>query len=150
MTLEWYDVPATDLDTRRLHDLLALRCAVFVVEQQCAYLDVDGRDLDLGTRHLGAEADGELLAYARLLAPGDDGAAHIGRVLVAAAGRGRRLGHELVVRAMAGCRRAWPEAGIALSAQAHLQDFYVAHGFDARGEVYDDEGVDHIDMVWLG
>lgn len=150
MTLEWYDVAAADLDTGRLHDLLALRCAVFVVEQQCAYLDVDGRDLATGTRHLGAEADGELRAYARLLAPGVDGLAHIGRLLVAAPGRGRRLGHELVDRAVAGCRSAWPKAGIALSAQAHLQGFYVAHGFEARGEVYDDDGIDHIDMVWVG
>lgn len=147
--LQWYDEPGDRLDVRTLHDILALRGAIFVVEQRCSYLDVDGQDLATTTRHLRALADGEIHAYARMLGPDEHGVAHIGRVIVTPPGRGTGLGHELVDRAMATCRAAWPHAGIALAAQAHLRDFYAGHGFEARGEVYDDAGVDHLDMVWV-
>ena len=96
--MEWYDVPATDLDARQLHDILALRAQVFVVEQQCAYLDVDGLDLLPTTRHLWAT---DLAAYARLLGPTPDdadGAAHIGRVIVSPTARGTAAGSAAAIR----------------------------------------------------
>lgn len=144
--MEWYDVPATDLDARQLHDILALRAQVFVVEQQCAYLDVDGLDLLPTTRHLWAT---DLAAYARLLGPTPDdadGAAHIGRVIVSPTARGTGLGHTLIERAVASCRSTWPEARIVLSAQAHLSGFYGSHGFVTTSEPYDEDGIPHIDM----
>lgn len=148
--LRWAEEPADSLTVRRLYDVLALRAAVFVVEQDCAYCDLDGRDLAADTRHLWADGPEGLAAYARLLGPGDDRAAHIGRVVVAPGGRGTGLGHALVDRAVAACRAAWPEAGIALAAQAHLQGFYAGHGFEPRGEVYLEDGIPHVDMVWTG
>ncbi|MGH3413283.1 MAG: GNAT family N-acetyltransferase [Marmoricola sp.] len=148
--VRWYDEPAEELSAGRLHELLALRNAVFVVEQACVYQDIDGRDLLAGTRHVWADGPDGMVAYARLLAPGAGGPARIGRVLVVPAGRGTGLGHDLVEHAVAGCRRAWPGTGIMLAAQAHLQDFYGRHGFVPRGEVYDEDGIDHVDMVWEG
>jgi len=72
MNIDWQDKHHSALTTSELYALLALRSAVFVVEQQCAYLDVDGRDLQAENRHLLGMADDELVAYARLITPEDE------------------------------------------------------------------------------
>ena len=124
-----------------------LRAEVFVVEQQCAYADVDGRDLAPGVLHLLAWHDADLLAGARLLPPGVTfEAATIGRVVVAPSARGRGLAHALMQRAIDACSTVWPESDIMLSAQAHLQDFYAAHGFVACSARYLEDGIPHVDM----
>ena len=143
--LDWSDVAGPDLSADALHAILRLRNQVFVVEQECAYQDIDGRDLSPLTRHLTARLDGAPVAYARLLSP-QPHLARIGRVIVSASVRGRRLGHELTARALAACEQHWPGAPVGLSAQAHLQEFYAAHGFVAVGEPYDDDGIPHVDM----
>lgn len=126
---------------------LRLRAEVFVVEQQCAYADVDGRDLAPGVLHLLAWHDADLLAGARLLPPGVTfEAATIGRVVVAPSARGRGLAHALMQRAIDACSTVWPESDIMLSAQAHLQDFYAAHGFLACSARYLEDGIPHVDM----
>lgn len=142
MELTWRDVPAADLSTRLLHDVLALRNRVFVVEQACAYQDVDGLDLGEGVRHVVA-LDGErLVACARVL-PGP----RIGRVAVAPEARGLQLGRRLMERALAVCEERWPGAPVTVSAQAHLRGFYGSLGFEAVGEEYDEDGIPHVDMV---
>ena len=91
--VSWSVVGGTGLDTQLLYDVLALRSAVFVVEQECAYQDIDGLDLVEGTVHvLGRDGDG-IAAYARVLAPDAEHATpRIGRVIVAAQARGRAAG----------------------------------------------------------
>ncbi|RYE75332.1 MAG: GNAT family N-acetyltransferase [Myxococcales bacterium] len=153
MTVRWEAVAAADLDVRRLHDLLQLRSRIFVVEQDCAYQDVDGLDLLPGTWHVLAYDGDALVAYARVLEAtacvshsGRTDGLRIGRVLVDASQRGRRLGHELVRRCLEVCRSEHPGVEIVLSAQAHLVDFYGGFGFTATGDEYDEDGIPHVDM----
>ena len=153
MDLTWHDLHHTDLTVADLHDVLALRNRVFVVEQECAYQDVDGLDLVRDTRHLLArdsdgdgDGGGEIVGYARLLAPYGGRPARIGRVIVTAEARGQRLGVRLMERALASCAEHWPGAGVDISAQAHLVDFYASLGFVVTSEVYDEDGIPHQDM----
>ena len=146
MDLTWHDLGAADLTVAELYDVLALRNRVFVVEQECAYQDLDGRDLVDGTRHLVARDGSGVVGYARLLAPYDGGPARIGRVIITAEARGQRLGRRLMERALAACAEHWPGAGVEVSAQAHLQEFYAGLGFTATSEVYDEDGIPHLDM----
>lgn len=147
MDIIWLDKHHRELTTAELYALLALRCAVFVVEQQCAYLDVDGDDLQGDNRHLLGMHNNQLVAYARLLAPADAGSpVKIGRVIVSDSVRGARLGNRLMAEALASCQQHWPGRDLFLSAQAHLQAFYGQHGFVAIGETYLEDGIPHIDM----
>lgn len=135
-----------DLSPRELHDALALRQRVFVVEQACIYQDLDGKDPD--ALHL-LGRDGEtaaLVAYARILPPGARfDVAAIGRVVVAPERRGEGLARVLMLEAI---RVARDHHGprVALSAQAHLEAFYASLGFVRVGEVYDEDGIPHVDM----
>ena len=147
MDLNWQDLHHSELNTTQLYELLALRNAVFVVEQQCPYLDADGADLSGDNRHLLGLLDGKLVAYARILAPG--GASKpvkIGRVIIAEEARGHKLGYQLMEQALASCERHWPQHIQFLSAQAHLQAFYAQLGFVAVSEVYPEDDIPHIDM----
>ena len=146
-----------------VHELDAIyraRQQVFVLEQQCAYLDADGADS--ASFHLAAWASvsasawvseapasaPQVLAYARIVPPGVKYAeASIGRVLTLAAARGTGLGHELVRRAVAHAGHAFPGHAIRISAQAHLQAFYRAAGFVSVGAVYLEDGIAHIEML---
>ncbi|RLM19073.1 GNAT family N-acetyltransferase [Brenneria alni] len=148
MNLLWHDWCVDDLNVYSLHDILALRIQVFVVEQTCPYQDIDGQDLADGNRHIAAYHNGKIAAYARLLAPhpGND-AVTIGRVIVAPYARGQHLGHQLLEHVLAACARHWPRKHLFLSAQAHLQHFYAAFGFIATGDLYEEDGIAHIDML---
>lgn len=147
MDIEWQDRHHSELTPHELYALLALRSAVFVVEQQCAYLDVDGNDLRADNRHLLGMAGGQLVAYARLLSPEDESSpVKIGRVIVSGRVRGARLGKRLMEQAIARCQQHWPGRDLFLSAQAHLENFYQQHGFIAVGETYPEDGIPHVDM----
>lgn len=128
-----------------LYRLMALREAVFVVEQRCAYQELDGRDLT--ARHLLGEVGGELVACLRILAPETDtGPCAIGRVLTAAGWRGLGLGHALMREGLAVAEGCWPGRDVVLSAQVHLQGFYRQHGFVTESSPYDEDGITHVDM----
>jgi ElaA protein len=144
----WHDLHHSELGVGDLYDVLALRNRVFVVEQECCYQDIDGLDLVADTRHLLARASsGSVVGYARLLAPSDvGGPARIGRVIVSSEARGQALGRRLMERALASCATHWPDAGVQLSAQAHLRAFYASLGFEATSDVYDEDGIPHVDM----
>lgn len=130
-----------ELDARTLYALLALRVDVFVVEQSCPYPELDGRDLEPGTRHLWVEGGGAVLAYLRTLRqPG--GGARIGRVVTAAPARGRGLAALLVRAALA---EVGP-AGVDLHAQAHLVGWYAAFGFEPAGAAFLEDGIPHVPM----
>ena len=142
-SITWSVIDGRELDVATLHDVLALRSAVFVVEQDCAYQDIDGLDLAGDTRHVLGRADG-IVAYARVLAPDDEHPSpRIGRVIVSATSRGRQLGRLLMDRAMATCEEHWPGSAVELGAQAHLTSFYGSLGFEPVGAPYDEDGILH-------
>lgn len=146
--LDWRCCRFDDLSLRELDAIHRARQQVFIVEQDCAYLDADGIDVD--SHHLAAwsNAHAEPLAYARLVAPGIKYAeASIGRVITTAPGRGRGLGRELVRRALAEATALHPGHGLRISAQAYLLDFYAGFGFVAIGESYLEDGIPHIEML---
>jgi ElaA protein len=133
-----------DLNASTLYALLRLRLEVFVVEQRCAYPELDGRDLEPGTRHLwlAASDDPRPLAYLRLLSE-PDGVIRIGRVCTAADARSRGLARRLVGAAL-DLIGAQPST---LDAQAYLVDFYAGLGFTPSGAEYvDDDGIPHVPM----
>ncbi|MEG3637381.1 GNAT family N-acetyltransferase [Micromonospora palythoicola] len=130
-----------ELDTLTFHDLVRLRVDVFVVEQECAYPELDGRDVEPGTRHLWLAHDGAPVAYLRILAD-PDGVARIGRVVVAPTARGDGHAGRLMTAALA-------EIGdrpCVLDAQSHLVDFYTRHGFTVSGPEYVEDGIPHTPM----
>lgn len=146
--IQWQDLHHSQLTVPQLYALLKLRCEVFVVEQTCAYQDVDGDDLIGENRHLLGWRDGELVAYARILKSEDDfDPVVIGRVIVSSAVRGEKLGYQLMDQALASCQQHWPQKAIYLGAQAHLQPFYAHFGFTPVTDVYDEDGIPHIGMA---
>jgi ElaA protein len=144
----WICKPHAELTLAELYALLRLRSEVFVVEQNCVFLDMDGKDLHGQTEHLMAWQDGALLAYCRLLEPAANGGqAIIGRVITAAAARGTGLGHELMRRAKAEVARLWPGQPVYLGAQARLKGYYGGHGFVPVTEEYIEDGIPHVGML---
>jgi ElaA protein len=135
------DALTGELDADTLYRILSLRSAVFVVEQDCVYLDLDGRDLEQDTRQLWIESDGAVLATLRLLRdPG--GAARIGRVATVASARGAGLARQLMTRALE------LSAGreIVLDAQSYLVDWYARLGFVRASAEYLEDGIPHVTM----
>lgn len=147
MTIEWICKHHRDLGKEQLYALLKLRSDVFVVEQKCAYPDLDGQDLEGDTHHLMGWEDDQLMAYLRLLDPESQGGdVVIGRVVTAPAGRGKGLGHAMMEQALKQAEKHWPQVPIYLSAQAHLQGYYGRYGFEVAGEEYLEDGIPHIGM----
>ena len=144
----WRFARFDSLTVRELQYIYMARQRVFSVEQQCAFMDADG--LDERAHHLAAwsSTQREPLAYARLLAPGAKYAEpSIGRVITTAAARGRGLGRETMVRALAHAADLWPGAAIRISAQSRLEAFYASLGFVVAGPRYLEDGIDHTEMV---
>ena len=146
--MNWACERLAEMQPLVLYEALALRAAVFVVEQACVYLDPDG--LDAQCWHLTARSDDRLQAYARLVPPLTKGAQQtqpmIGRVVTAPAARGRGQGRALMLQALACCARLWPGEPVEIQAQAYLQTFYASLGFVVTSDVYDEDGIAHIDM----
>ena len=128
-----------------VYAVMALRQAVFVVEQNCAYLDADG--LDAGALHLLGWSGDRLCAYLRILPPHENVPAQIGRVVVQHAWRGRGLGAELMVRGALAARQMFDAGQILIYAQAHLSDWYATLGYVVSGAVFDEDGIDHVPMI---
>ncbi|MDF2073350.1 GNAT family N-acetyltransferase [Pseudomonas mendocina] len=147
MTISWISKHHSELDTATLYALLALRTQVFVVEQNCPYLETDGQDLLGDTCHLLARDGDALVGYLRLLDPQRmNGEVVIGRVVIAEQARGSGLGHRLMEQGLVECSRRWPGVPVYLSAQAHLQGYYGRYGFEAVTEVYLEDDIPHIGM----
>jgi ElaA protein len=148
MTVPAYSVDVRGMDqfpAAELYAMLKMRVDVFVVEQHCAYPELDGNDpAALHLRLLDGDA---LLACARLWRPKPEDMARIGRVAVSPAHRGRRLGEALMREAIAECGRLFPGEPIALSAQSHLQTFYAGFGFTPVSDEYLEDDIPHVDMV---
>ena len=145
MNLQWQTLSFTQLTLERMYAVLRLRQQIFVVEQNCAYLDLD--DLDQQARHMLCVRGTELLAYQRCLPPGlSYPESSLGRIIVCPAMRGQQLGQDLVERGIAHNLLQWPNNEICISAQAHLQDFYADSGFIAEGHEYQEDNIPHRKM----
>jgi ElaA protein len=135
-----FSAPTRNLDVVTLHEILRLRQDVFVVEQECAYPDIDGRDLEPLTVQFWAGA-GSVDATLRLLRE-PDGTERIGRVATAASARGQGLAGELMRAAIAEAR----SGVIAIDAQAYLEQWYAGFGFVRNGEGFLEDGIPHVPM----
>ena len=144
--MNWMLKKFDELSLRELYAILHLRCRVFVVEQNCVYLDPDGKDE--AAWHLIGIEDDELIAYARIFPPGL--AYHdpsIGRVVTAPEKRRSGLGRELMDQSLKICEKLFGKTSITLSAQVYLMRFYESLGFFATSDEYLDDGIPHIKMT---
>ncbi len=131
-----------ELTPYELYGLCRLRVDVFVVEQECPYPELDGRDVEPGTVHLWFEADGEPVATLRVLTAPEPHGRIIGRVATAAAHRGRGLAGRLLEHGIELC----DGAPVSLGAQAYLEGWYEGFGFRRSGPAYVEDGIPHVPM----
>lgn len=139
----WQEKTFEQLTTSDLHQIYQARLVVFVVEQACAYQDVDHHDRT--ATHLWYENDGHLVAYCRLIPQAK--LIKLGRVLVMPNWRGQGLGQDLVAKALSICDRKFPDLPVFAQAQTHLTDFYAQFGFKPQTESYLEDGIPHTDML---
>jgi len=129
-----------DLDAPTAYAVWRLRQDVFVVEQECPYPDLDGRDAEPRTVHVVMEEGDDVIGYARVL---DDGVEwRIGRVVLASGGRGRGLADRLLGAALESCLGR----DVVLDAQTPLADWYAGFGFEVDGEEFLEDGIAHVPM----
>ncbi|WP_439881869.1 GNAT family N-acetyltransferase [Pontibacter sp. MBLB2868] len=134
------------LTPQEMYALLRLRSEVFVVEQNCVFLDLDDKDQEC--QHLLLYQENHLAAYARLVPPGVSYTQmSIGRIITSPATRGTGLGKILVEMAIEECYRLFGHGPIKIGAQLYAKKFYESFGFEQSGEVYDEDGIDHIHMI---
>lgn len=136
-----YSAKGDEITAAQLYPLLCLRVDVFVVEQECPYQELDGRDLLPDTVHLWWQPGDELLGYLRLLRD-PDGTSRIGRVCTTKATRGAGLGAQLMKAALTHIG----DAPAVLEAQTYALDFYARFGFEPAGERYLEDGIEHMTM----
>jgi ElaA protein len=140
--LIWHVRTFAELSVGELYAIMELRQRVFVVEQNCPYLDADG--VDPVSRHVWAQRGDAIAAYLRIVPAGEKfDEVSIGRVITAPEARGSGLGRELMKRGLA----AAGAVPIRIGAQAHLEKFYGELGFTRASDVYDEDGIPHIEMV---
>jgi ElaA protein len=138
-----------DLEIDELYAIMALRAAVFVVEQNCVYQDLDYKDQK--ALHVMGWINDKLVAYTRLFGPGDYfEQASIGRVIVSMDQRGHNYGHQIMSASINAITQHYKTDRIDISAQTYLEQFYTAHGFLPSGEEYLEDGIPHIKMINTG
>lgn len=137
----------SDLNLKELYRIMQLRQEIFVVEQHCAYLDADGKDIQ--SVHVMGFSGTKLAAYARIVPPGVSyKSASIGRVVVAASHRGKKHAYRLMEICIRETLRRYKTDTITISAQLYLRDFYTRTGFTAVGDVYPEDDIPHIKMIF--
>ena len=147
--ISWSIKSFDELNKNELYDLLKLRSEVFVVEQNCVYQDIDDKDIK-GTHFFGQDGS-DLIAYLRVMEVGGlyPNYISIGRVVVKQTHRNKKLGNEILAKAIDFCRKKFPKTPIKISAQTHLKSFYNQLGFELKGEAYLEYGIPHCAM-YLG
>jgi ElaA protein len=147
ISITWTFARLDDLTPRDVYDMLALRNAVFGVEQNCIYQDVDGIDL-FAWHLLGRDAAGGLQAYLRLVDPGKKYAEpSIGRVIARSTVRGTGTGTSLMREGLARCEQVYGSQHNRIGAQAHLEPFYGRLGYARVSENYLEDGIPHVEML---
>ena len=145
MKLEFEIKRFNELSTQELYDVLQLRSEVFVVEQNCVYQDIDGKDAK--AFHLLGTYNNELVAYVRIFKSGDYfEQASIGRVVVKQNYRDRKWGYDLMNKAIQATEEVFNETKITISAQLYLKKFYENLGFIQTSEMYLEDDIPHIEM----
>jgi ElaA protein len=135
-----------ELNVNELYELLRLRSEVFVVEQNCVFLDADNKDQQC--YHLLLFAEGKLAAYTRLVPAGlSYQEVSIGRVITSPAFRGIGLGRKVMELSIQSCQELFGLKNIRIGAQTYAQRFYTSLGFELEGNTYDEDGIEHIEMV---
>lgn len=144
--MEWKCFSYRELDRDKLYEILSLRQKVFIIEQNCNYLDADG--LDAKSEHFCGYQNGELVAYLRIVHPGIVyKEVAIGRVLTAKEVRGTGAGKELMVKAMDAVEERFGTRIIRLSAQSYLKKFYEDLGYIPTGKEYFEDNIPHMEML---
>ncbi|WP_421433548.1 GNAT family N-acetyltransferase [Streptococcus suis] len=145
--MQWEIKAFDQLSLQEVYSILTLRVDVFVVEQACPYPEVDGKDPNC--LHLLGMDNGELVAYLRILPAGlsyDE--VSIGRVVIKSSHRGKGLGRPMMEQAIHFITNEWKESQIKIGAQAHLEKFYSSLGFEPVSEVYPEDDIPHLDMLY--
>lgn len=132
----------TDLTTKEFLEIVKLRIAVFVVEQNCPYQEVD--EADELAWHTWLQEGTTIIGYTRIIDKGDT--VTFGRVLINPDYRGKKLGQKLVAKTLKVVEDKYPNRPIVIGAQAHLADFYGSFGFERISEVYLEDDIPHVDM----
>ncbi len=147
--MHWVLKKYKQLTVEEFHDILQLRINVFVVEQNCPYPELDGKDKKAFHFYAVAEENpSKILAYTRLFKQGDYyQQAAIGRVVVHPKFRSTGLGHELIKKSIIQIENLFQTSEIKIGAQTYLEKFYKSHGFNKVGEEYLEDGIPHIYMV---
>ena len=137
-----------DLTPSQLYEILQLRQLVFVVEQDCPYLDCDDKDQD--AYHVCLVQGDQLIAYTRVLGPGTsyEDYASIGRVVNHPTFRKKGYGKSIMESSITFCKELYPSIPIKISAQCYLDDFYKSLGFVPTGENYLEDGIPHQAMIY--
>jgi len=144
--ITWLCCEFDELSGPQLYAILKLRQDVFVVEQTCIYQDID--DKDQFASHVQGFCDGKLVAYSRILGPNTRfNDPSIGRVIVDPLQRSKGMGYRLMTESMSSCREKYPKNKIRISAQLHLEQFYGKLGFKTCSDVYDEDGIEHVEMI---
>ncbi len=145
--MNWKIKRFEELSGDEVYKILALRNEIFIVEQDCVYLDCDNKDFK--SYHLFCEDNGELIAYLRIIDKGvsyDD--ISIGRVSVKKGYRGKGIAREMLVKAIDFIENNLNEKAIKIQAQSYLLDFYSSLGFKLISEEYLEDNIPHIDMIY--
>jgi ElaA protein len=147
MHLDWQFKPFKELSLNEFHDLIALRLKTFVVEQNCSYLDLDGKDKK-AYHLLVRDGKGDVVATARILHPGISyPEVAIGRVVVHPNLRGTGIGLEMMERCIRFAHEEFGIVPIRISAQKHLEEFYNKTGFISTGKEYFEDEIPHVEML---
>lgn len=146
MSLTWIWKAFNDLSAEEVYTLLCVRQEVFVLEQECLYLDADGKDRK--AFHLMGFRGDELVAYARILKPGVSYAeVSIGRILSTKNARGTGAGMELMDQALTRIEKEFGRVPIRISAQSYLKEFYQKYDFQPTGKEYLEDEIPHMEML---
>lgn len=144
--MDFYIKSFSELNTNELYQILQLRAEVFVVEQDCVYQDVDGKDQK--SLHVFGTKNNKIIAYTRIFKPGDYFKnASIGRVVVVASERKFGFGHDVIKASILAIKNYFKEDIITISAQVYLKKLYESHGFYQVGKDYLEDGIPHIEML---
>ena len=137
-----------ELSLEEFHDIIALRIQIFIIEQNCPYQEVDGKDKLAHHLFFKNETD-EIIAVTRILPQGISyEEVAIGRVVVHEDYRGTGLGNQLMSDSMNFVRDKYGEVPVRLSAQKHLENYYGNHGFKSTGKEYLEDGIPHVEMLY--
>lgn len=144
--VKWQWCRLGDLSAAQLYAVFAARIAVFVVEQNCPYQELDGMDDD--AEHLIAWSGTTLAGYLRVLGPDTRFAEpSIGRIITAKEFRGSGLGREIVAKGIEHTRMRYPGSAVRISAQVYLEKFYESFGFETVSEQYLEDNIPHVEML---